>query len=117
MKLSQQRLFKRKYWKWEIFNTTVLKQQHYPNNNFDYQFIENGQLTSKQIDISTPPDGYSIWGTSLTMNWKFAGQRALKFQITIDNLFDVSYRDYLNRLRFYADEIGRNIQLMIKYNL
>lgn len=108
---------KRKYWKWEIFNTTVLKQQHYPNNNFDYQFIENGQLTSKQIDISTPPDGYSIWGTSLTMNWKFAGQRALKFQITIDNLFDVSYRDYLNRLRFYADEIGRNIQLMIKYNL
>jgi iron complex outermembrane receptor protein len=51
------------------------------------------------------------------MNWKFAGQRALKFQITIDNLFDVSYRDYLNRLRFYADEIGRNIQLMIKYNL
>jgi iron complex outermembrane receptor protein len=29
---------------------------------------------------------------------------------------DVSYREYLNRFRFYADELGRNFNIKIKIN-
>jgi iron complex outermembrane receptor protein len=32
------------------------------------------------------------------------------------NILNTTYRDYLNRQRFFADEMGRNIQLQIKIN-
>jgi iron complex outermembrane receptor protein len=28
----------------------------------------------------------------------------------------VAYRDYLNRQRFFADEIGRSFQIQLKFN-
>ena len=34
--------------------------------------------------------------------------------LRIDNLLNTTYRDYMNRFRYYSDEIGRNIQLHIK---
>jgi iron complex outermembrane receptor protein len=34
----------------------------------------------------------------------------------VNNLLNTSYRNYLNRLRYYADDVGRNITLQLKYN-
>jgi iron complex outermembrane receptor protein len=31
----------------------------------------------------------------------------------VDNHFDVRYRDYLSRFRFFADEPGRNVSLRV----
>lgn len=107
----------KKGWKWEIYNTQVASQRFFPDNNFTYQFIENGQLTTKTIDISTPPNGYSLWGSSLVLQWDLEGQRSIQLQCIVDNLANTTYRSYLNRLRFYADEMGRNIQVLIKYSL
>ena len=38
-------------------------------------------------------------------------------RLIIQNITNSDYRDYLNRMRFYASEIGRNfqIQLNLKY--
>ena len=38
----------------------------------------------------------------------------LGFQVT--NLLNVSYRNYLNRLRYFADDLGRNITLQLQLN-
>jgi len=35
---------------------------------------------------------------------------------SVQNILNTSYRDYLNRQRFFADETGRNIQLQLKFN-
>jgi iron complex outermembrane receptor protein len=35
---------------------------------------------------------------------------------SVFNLLDTKYRDYLNRQRFYADEMGRNFQIQLKIN-
>ena len=40
----------------------------------------------------------------------------LNASLGIENLFNTSYREYLNRLRYFADDIGRNITLQIKIN-
>jgi iron complex outermembrane receptor protein len=66
------------------------------------------------VDISTPPNGYHDLG--LELNWGPYPLRSSKISMSLifDNLLDVSYRNYLNRLRFYADEVGRNVMLQIK---
>ncbi|MEK9957417.1 MAG: hypothetical protein VW578_01375, partial [Flavobacteriaceae bacterium] len=84
---------------------------------FTYKIYQYGHHTTKTIDISTPPNGYSLWGSSLVLQWDLEGQRSIQLQCIVDNLANTTYRSYLNRLRFYADEMGRNIQVLIKYSL
>jgi len=40
----------------------------------------------------------------------------LNIFLRIDNLFNVSYRDYLNRLRYFADELGINVIMGLNLN-
>ena len=40
----------------------------------------------------------------------------MEVSFNIDNLFNVSYRENLNRLRYFADDLGRNYNLKIKLN-
>jgi iron complex outermembrane receptor protein len=34
--------------------------------------------------------------------------------IGVNNLLNTSYRDYLNRFRYYTDEMGTNVTLRLK---
>ena len=91
-------------------------QNRYPNNNTITSIIENGTIAEKIVDISTPPNGYHDLGIDL--NWgpyDFAKSK-VNISLNFDNILNTSYRNYLNRLRFYSDEIGRNISLQIKIN-
>ena len=40
----------------------------------------------------------------------------ISFSLTFDNILNANYRNYLNRMRFYNDELGRNIMIQIKIN-
>ena len=40
--------------------------------------------------------------------------QSITFNLVVDNLLNTTYRDYLNRFRYYSDELGRNISLKIK---
>jgi iron complex outermembrane receptor protein len=42
--------------------------------------------------------------------------KELSVYVSVDNLLNNSYRDYLNRFRYYADDLGRNISIKINYN-
>lgn len=43
-------------------------------------------------------------------------RQSLEFFFSVDNLFNTSYRSYLNRFRYFADELGRNINLRVNFN-
>ncbi len=36
--------------------------------------------------------------------------------VSVENILNNSYRDYLNRFRYYVDDLGRNISLKVNYN-
>ena len=97
-----------------VNSKTIFRQTQFPNNNFDTTVIEDGKIVTKTVDISTPPNGYHDLG--LELNWGPYPLRSSNVSISLsfDNVLDASYRNYLNRLRFYSDEIGRNISLQIK---
>ncbi|MBK8625953.1 MAG: hypothetical protein IPN86_10440 [Saprospiraceae bacterium] len=45
--------------------------------------------------------------------WKTTKQNDLDLIVRCENLLNSTYRDYLNRLRYFADEMGRNIYVSI----
>lgn len=62
------------------------------------------------FDIAPPPEGFLLVNLSWRTTWK-------KWQcsVQVTNLFNTRYRMYTNRLRYFADEMGRNISLTVGY--
>lgn len=99
----------------EVRSEAVFRQSRYPDNNFFTNIPVEGELVPILTDVSTPPPGYHLLHFTSGLQFKIAGvQSALSF--SVNNIFNTSYRDYLNRQRLYLDEAGRNFQLQLKLN-
>lgn len=80
--------------------------------NANYVFKQKHVLESQ--DFLTAPKAYFLLGLS------YSNKIALKHSsfivgLDIDNLLNTKYRDYLNRQRYYADELGINAKIRISY--
>ena len=91
-----------------IQSNYVFRQNEFPNTNFEVVLPDSIQT----VDISTPPSGYHL----LNLNITAAIRPDMQVGLYVNNLLNTSYRNYLNRLRYYADDVGRNITLQLKYN-
>lgn len=106
--------FKKQNWSnfyFTVENQTFLKQTRFPIRNATLELYVNGELVDKEIDFSTPPNGYSLWNIQTGINIS----KNLSAGLIVNNLFNTSYREYLNRLRFFANEAGRNFILNFRY--
>lgn len=93
---------------------TVLQQKRYPDYNF---YTYNATLQEDvYVDISSTPSSYSLFSFNSSMQFNAFNKGKLKLEFNIENLFNTSYREHLNRLRYFADELGRNFNLKIKIN-
>ncbi len=94
---------------------------HTSNGVFkDYRFALNVAHVAEQrrlpaTVLRAAPPGYTLLGAELSGHIALAG-KTLGVQLTSNNLFDVSYRDYLDRLRYYAARPGRDVQLRLLYD-
>ena len=59
-----------------------------------------------------PPDGYFLVHAEAGATVTVGGQR-LELGLTGNNLLNTTYRDYQNRLRYYADEVGRLLMFRV----
>lgn len=78
-------------------NLSVLKQIRVPPNS----------------DYVAPPPGYSLFNANIGFNTKL-GKMPVNIDLGAYNLTNVTYRDYLNRFRYYADDLGINVVLRTK---
>ena len=62
------------------------------------------------FDFMPPPDNYFLVGAKI--NFK---QKAWSATAKIDNLLNTNYRNYTDRLRYYADAPGRNLSFSLNY--
>ena len=92
----------------------VLKQTNYPNNNFT-TFLPR-QNTDAIVDISSTPSSYHLLNIHTDAVFHLSKKTDLQISASVTNLFNTNYRDYLNRLRYYADDLGRNYSLQLKIN-
>lgn len=86
----------------------------------DTEFEINNRYVLNQGDIQTgqdfvlPPPAYNLFGLKFSTNLMVSNQK-IRFFVKADNLFNVQYRDYLNRQRYFADDLGLSVTLGIIY--
>jgi iron complex outermembrane receptor protein len=111
--------FNKKEWsnlKLELQSEVVFRQNQFPNNNFISNIVVDGNLVPVEIDISSPPQAYNLLHFSSDVDFKTSKNSFTTIGLSVFNIFNTKYRDYLNRQRFYADDLGRNIQIQVKIN-
>ena len=100
----------------ELKSEIVFKQNQYPDNNFYTNIIIDNDFELVLVDISTPPPGYHLLHFYSEMKFNTFKKASTTVAFSVQNVFNVSYRDYLNRQRFFADEVGRSFQIQLKFN-
>ncbi len=77
---------------------TVLEQLNVPDNS----------------DYLAPPKSYNLFSFGAGFTIPTYKEQKLIVNFEINNLLNTVYRDYLNRFRYYADEMGRNYSVKLK---
>jgi iron complex outermembrane receptor protein len=95
-------------------NEYNFRQNEFPNNNFEV-FIPETE-TMEVVDVSTPPDAYHLFNFNSSINFNINQKSKLTVGFGITNILNTAYRNYLNRLRYYADDLGRNFLFNLKIN-
>ena len=79
----------------------------------------NNLVVTKQVrvpakiqDYAAPPDGYILWGGAVGCSVP-VGKKLMDISLTATNLTNVAYRDYMDKFRYFIDEMGRNVILRI----
>jgi len=66
--------------------------------------LKQNNILAEQ-DFAPPPPTYNLFGLKVSTNVIFSHYKVRCFA-KVDNLFNTQYRDYLNRQRYFADDVG-----------
>ena len=87
-------------WKnWRNVNLSILHRYTAQQWNWD-----------SSLDLIEPPESYHLFDLYISATLKGVNYKP-QFRIGAENIFNTSYRDYLNRQRYFADALGRNLTL------
>jgi len=92
------------------------------NKDFTESFLQIQYSTvfkqtryNQETDFAEAPPTYSLLnlsgGTKFNIDSKSVG-----LTVSANNLLNTSYKEYMNRFRYYAHDLGRNITLRLSYN-
>lgn len=96
-----------------IENQYFFRQNEYPSNISVFSPQQNRDVL---LDINTPPKAYHVLNADTSMEFVVGQKSKLKAGIAINNILNSTYRNYLNRQRYFADDLGRNFLLRISIN-
>lgn len=99
---------------WVALSGSYTMEQYRAPAVFPFESVfESGTGTAlpSSFDFAAAPDAYFLLGAR-------AGMRLgnTSFQVGVENLLNTTYRNYMNRFRYYMDEPGINFTLRIKHN-
>lgn len=66
--------------------------------------------------ISFAPPSYNIFNIELSARWQYSNYQSLYFTVAGDNILNREYKEYTNRSRYYAHDMGRDIRCIITWN-
>jgi len=81
---------------------------------FSHVFVARQNQYEPLSDYTQPPDAYHLLkvglGTTLLVN-----KQSLNINFSINNLANTEYKDYMDRFRYYAHDLGRSYELRLAY--
>lgn len=72
-------------------------------------------VPGKTFDFAESPEGYMLLNAKVGFSLPI-GEHSVGISLSGENILNKSYRNYMNRLRYYADDIGSNFILRLSYN-
>jgi iron complex outermembrane receptor protein len=77
--------------------------------------LEGNPPPNETFDFMDAPQAYTLVNleTGFTIP---TGEHDITFALACENLTNQRYRNYMNRLRYFADDIGRNFIVRLSYN-
>jgi iron complex outermembrane receptor protein len=85
------------------------------NAEISYVYQAKQNRVTPAIDYAAPPPSYSL--INMQVNKEFnSNKRKILLVVGVNNLLNKSYREYLNSYRYYANDLGRNINIKLKMN-
>jgi iron complex outermembrane receptor protein len=84
----------------------------------NWQYIAEQRRFPQKLDYKSPPPAYNLF--DINMGFEIpVKQQHVRVSASVKNVFNVTYRDYLNRFRYFTDEPGRNfiVRLTIPFQL
>jgi iron complex outermembrane receptor protein len=96
----------------QILMTTTFIKQTEIFTSYKYVMRQNRLLPFQ--DFLKPPPSFGLVNSGVETKFLIK-DKEIFMSLQCDNIFNVRYRDYLNRLRYFADEMGRNFTLRCVY--
>ena len=66
--------------------------------------------------VPTTPDAYHLFEANIGTTLKIGDQQTLGIRVSAENLLNTEYKEYTNRFRYYAHDLGRNVFVRLNYN-
>lgn len=102
---------------WRLTNTLSFNEIEFNLSGLQVFEQSRAPITEVEAYEQAPvpvPEGYFVTNFSIDTERQLKNAQ-LNIGLSIYNVMNTNYTDYLNRLRFYAGETGRNIELRINY--
>ena len=100
-------------WIYEWIFNYIFRQNETPPNITVFSPQAQEELL---LEINDAPDAYHLLDFYSKISFSLGGKTQLTTSLAVNNVLNTNYRDYLNRQRFFADDLGRNIILQVKLN-
>ncbi|MGC6431621.1 MAG: TonB-dependent receptor [Jejuia sp.] len=104
--------------RWNRFRASLKSEWAFKQNEFPYEFNYTVPIANEDdIDVDlSPPPAYHLMHFQSEITLPLFKHSSLNISFSVDNIFNTSYRNYLNRLRFFAHDLGRNFRLQLQLN-
>lgn len=88
----------------------------FKNNRLSGQWLYAAKQSrvNPNYDYAPPPPAYSIFSIQYSTEFHLKNQ-TLTCYLGVDNIFNTLYKDYMNRLRYFSNEMGRNLSIRLAY--
>ena len=103
---------------WHGLHLSLESQYVFRQNNFppNIEVFSPDARELIELQINTPPDAYHLLNFDSGVEFKWKKKNSIKLGVTITNIADTNYRNYLNRQRYFADDLGRNFLIRTSIN-
>lgn len=80
-----------------------------------HRFVAKQTQYEEGMDYATPPPAYHLFDVVANKQIKMDDDKSWNVMLSVENLFNRSYKDYMDRFRYFAHQMGRNMNLKISY--
>ncbi len=92
------------------YNFTTKPSQQY-SVSLTHTWVDKQHRVNYASDYSLPPAAYNLVGATASANYTLTNKKEIVVLLACNNLLNSQYRDYMNRFKYYTNDVGRNVSL------